>query len=166
MRAALFTKEFPPHIYGGAGVHVDYLSRELAKKIDVEVHCWGKQHADLGRLHVRGAEPWDEITHGTTGKFKGALEALSLNLTQVKALSTAQIDALGQTIVEHFGALDALFLSADRREKVVEVSKVRHVAPDGCNVSPDRCFRLVQLWLAPSRYEDVGAFFHESLGGR
>src|SRR3984957_6060279 len=91
MRAALFTKEFPPHIYGGAGVHVDYLSRELAKKIDVEVHCWGKQHADLGRLHVRGAEPWDEITHGTTGKFKGALEALSLNLTQVKALEAIDI---------------------------------------------------------------------------
>jgi alpha-maltose-1-phosphate synthase len=91
LRAALFTKEFPPHIYGGAGVHVDYLSRELAKKIDVEVHCWGKQHADLGRLHVRGAEPWDEITHGTTGKFKGALEALSLNLTQVKALEAIDI---------------------------------------------------------------------------
>jgi starch synthase len=91
MRAALFTKEFPPLIYGGAGVHVDYLSRELARKIDVEVHCWGKQHADFGRLHVRGQEPWDEITHGTTGKFKGALEALSLNLTQVKALEAIDI---------------------------------------------------------------------------
>src|ERR1700679_4155912 len=91
MRAALFTKEFPPLIYGGAGVHVDYLSRELAKKIDVEVHCWGKQHADLGRLHVRGNEPWDQITHGTTGKFKGALEALSLNLTQVKALEKIDV---------------------------------------------------------------------------
>jgi len=91
LRAALFTKEFPPLIYGGAGVHVDYLSRELARKIDVEVHCWGKQHADLGRLHVRGQEPWDQITHGTTGKFKGALEALSLNLTQVKALEAIDI---------------------------------------------------------------------------
>ena len=70
MRAALFTKEFPPHIYGGAGVHVDYLSRELAKKIEVEVHCWGKQHSDVGRLHVRGQEPWDEITNGTTGKVQ------------------------------------------------------------------------------------------------
>jgi starch synthase len=35
---------------------------------------------------VRGAEPWAEISNGTEGKFKGALEALSLNLTQVKAL--------------------------------------------------------------------------------
>jgi starch synthase len=91
MRAALFTREFPPHIYGGAGVHVDYLSRELAKKIDVEVHCWGNQYSDVRRLHVRGQEPWSEITNGTTGKFKGALEALSLNLTQVKALEDIDV---------------------------------------------------------------------------
>ena len=86
MRVGLFTREFPPQVYGGAGVHVDYLSRELAKEIEVEVHCWGPQYADEGNLHVRGAEPWAEISNGTEGKFKGALEALSLNLTQVKAL--------------------------------------------------------------------------------
>jgi len=86
MRVGLFTREFPPQVYGGAGVHVDYLSRELARQIEVEVHCWGPQHSDEGNLHVRGAEPWTEITNGTEGKFKGALEALSLNLTQVKGL--------------------------------------------------------------------------------
>jgi len=86
LRVGLFTREYPPQVYGGAGVHVDYLSRELAKEIEVEVHCWGPQQADQGRLHVRGAEPWAEISNGTEGKFKGALEALSLNLTQVKAL--------------------------------------------------------------------------------
>lgn len=86
MRVGLFTREYPPHIYGGAGVHVDYLSRELAREIEVEVHCWGPQYADNGRLHVRGAEPWAEISNGAEGKFKGALEALSLNLTQIKAL--------------------------------------------------------------------------------
>jgi len=86
VRVGLFTREYPPQVYGGAGVHVDYLSRELAKEIEVEVHCWGPQQADQGNLHVRGAEPWAEITQGTEGKFKGALEALSLNLTQVKAL--------------------------------------------------------------------------------
>jgi starch synthase len=73
-------------VYGGAGVHVDYLSRELAKAIEVEVHCWGPQHSDQGNLRVRGAEPWAEITNGTEAKFKGALEAFSLNLTQVKSL--------------------------------------------------------------------------------
>ena len=86
MRVGLFTREYPPQVYGGAGVHVDYLSRELAKQIEVEVHCWGPQHSDEGNLHVRGAEPWAEISNGTEGKFKGALEAFSLNLTQIKAL--------------------------------------------------------------------------------
>jgi len=87
MRVGLFTREYPPHVYGGAGVHVEYLSRELAKEIAVEVHCWGSQKFDDGNLHVCGAEPWEEITKGTEGKFKSALEALSLNLTQVKALT-------------------------------------------------------------------------------
>lgn len=91
MRVGLFTREYPPLVYGGAGVHVDYLSRELAKEVDVEVHCWGPQHADEGHLHVRGSEPWPEISKGTDGKFKGALEALSLNLTQIKALEGIDI---------------------------------------------------------------------------
>ncbi len=91
MRAGLFTREYPPNVYGGAGVHVEYLSRELSKKIEVEVHCWGKQQVDAGNLHVRGEEPWNEITEGTTEKFKGALEAFSLNLTQVKALSGVDV---------------------------------------------------------------------------
>ena len=91
MRVGLFTREYPPLVYGGAGVHVDYLSRELAREIEVEVHCWGPQQADEGNLHVRGAEPWTEISNGTEGKFKGALEAFSLNLTQVKALQGIDI---------------------------------------------------------------------------
>ena len=91
MRVGIFTREYPPLVYGGAGVHVDYLSRELAKEIGVEVHCWGPQHSDVGNLIVRGAEPWSEISNGTEGKFKGALEALSLNLTQIKALDRIDI---------------------------------------------------------------------------
>jgi alpha-maltose-1-phosphate synthase len=87
LRAALFTREYPPNVYGGAGVHVEYLSRELARNIEVEVHCWGDQNTVLGHLRVLGAEPWSEITNGTEGKFKAALESLSLNLTQIKALS-------------------------------------------------------------------------------
>ncbi|MFL6466006.1 MAG: glycogen synthase, partial [Bryobacteraceae bacterium] len=91
MRVGLFTREYPPQVYGGAGVHVEYLSRELAKKVEVEVHCWGPQHVDEGNLHVRGAHPWSELTDGTTGKFKTALETFSLNLTQIKALTNIDI---------------------------------------------------------------------------
>jgi starch synthase len=85
------TREYPPNVYGGAGVHVEYLSRELAKSIEVEVHCWGTQFLDEGNLHVRGGEPWSEITNGTEGKYKTALEAFSLNLAQVKSLATIDI---------------------------------------------------------------------------
>ncbi len=91
MRAALFTREYPPNVYGGAGVHVEYLSRELAKKIDVEVHCWGDQKSHTGQLEVVGALPWSEISNGTSGKFKAALETLSLNLTQIKDLAGVDV---------------------------------------------------------------------------
>ena len=91
MRVALMTREYPPNVYGGAGVHVEYLSRELAKTIDVEVYCWGDQSVDEGNLHVHGAEPWSEITNGTEGKYKTALEALSLNLAQVKSLAAIDV---------------------------------------------------------------------------
>jgi starch synthase len=42
MRVAILTREFPPDVYGGAGVHVDFLVRELRRLADVEVHCMGE----------------------------------------------------------------------------------------------------------------------------
>ena len=54
MKALLLTNEYPPYIYGGAGVHVDYLSRGLAKIMDVEVRCFGDQEIDQPNLSVRG----------------------------------------------------------------------------------------------------------------
>lgn len=56
MKVLFLTNEYPPHIYGGAGVHVDYLSRELAKTIDVDVRCFGDQRFEKGRLKVIGFE--------------------------------------------------------------------------------------------------------------
>ncbi len=47
MKALFLTNEFPPTIYGGAGVHVDYLSRELAKLMEMEVRCYGKEKREL-----------------------------------------------------------------------------------------------------------------------
>jgi starch synthase len=85
------TREYPPNVYGGAGVHVEYLSRELAKLIEVEVHCWGTQRSDDGNLHVRGGEPAAEITAGTDAKFKTAVDALALNLAQMKELAAIDV---------------------------------------------------------------------------
>jgi starch synthase len=95
MRVGLMTREYPPYVYGGAGVHVEYLSRELARFIEVEVHAWGDtpanpDHAEpdncnpneVLNLEVHFENPWPAISNGTSAKFKGALEALSLNLLQ------------------------------------------------------------------------------------
>jgi len=54
MKVCFLTNEYPPHIYGGAGVHVGYLSHELAKTIDVDVRCFGDQDFQKGRLRVKG----------------------------------------------------------------------------------------------------------------
>jgi starch synthase len=41
MRAAMVSREYPPEVYGGAGVHLEFLVGELRKLIEVEVHCFG-----------------------------------------------------------------------------------------------------------------------------
>jgi starch synthase len=61
MRVAVLTNEFPPTIYGGAGVHVDFLVRELRKLVDVDVHCFGEPRpgatAHLPPAELTGANP-------------------------------------------------------------------------------------------------------------
>lgn len=54
MKALFLTNEYPPNVYGGAGVHVDYLSRELAKLMPVEVRAFGEQDSTVGNLRVKG----------------------------------------------------------------------------------------------------------------
>ena len=56
MKALFLTNEYPPNVYGGAGVHVDYLSRELAKSMPIEVRCFGDQKWQKGNLSVTGFE--------------------------------------------------------------------------------------------------------------
>jgi glycogen synthase len=56
MKIALFTNEFPPNIYGGAGVHIDFLSQELAKLAAVEVRCFGHQEAATASMNVLGIQ--------------------------------------------------------------------------------------------------------------
>ena len=46
---ALLTREYPPDVYGGAGVHVEYLARELERLVEVTVHCWGAPRPAGGR---------------------------------------------------------------------------------------------------------------------
>jgi glycosyltransferase involved in cell wall biosynthesis len=68
MNIAILTNEYPPNIYGGAGVHVEYLSQELASLEEgrhrVSVLCFGEQREDRGSLQVRGVMPPIELPVG------------------------------------------------------------------------------------------------------
>ncbi len=70
MKVAVFTREYPPAVYGGAGVHVEYLVRELRRLVDVTVHAWG-----VGDIPH---EAWDELAGSEP--HLAALRALSIDL--------------------------------------------------------------------------------------
>jgi glycogen synthase len=78
MKVTLFTREYPPNIYGGAGVHVKFLAKELAEIMDVDVRCFGDQDQKAGSLSAKGYAPWDRLKSGQ--KFDPVLETLSVNL--------------------------------------------------------------------------------------
>lgn len=65
MRIGILTNEYPPHVYGGAGVHVEYLTRELAAldegRHHVRILCFGDQREEAPGLHVQGVTPPAEI---------------------------------------------------------------------------------------------------------
>jgi len=90
-KVALFTNEYPPNVYGGAGVHVEYLSRALAKIVPVEVRCFGNQQITEPTLSVRGYAPWEEAKQGTDPRFSGAIDAFARSLLMAKDNLTADI---------------------------------------------------------------------------
>jgi alpha-maltose-1-phosphate synthase len=77
MRIMVMTNEFPPHIYGGAGVHVEYLSRELAKLASVEVRSFHDQAYVEGGLSVRGTKIEAAQFSGCPVLFVSPLKALA-----------------------------------------------------------------------------------------
>ena len=72
MRITLLTNEYPPHVYGGAGVHVEYLSRELAcfdeGRHEIQILCFGDQKEDSVNKKVMGIQlpsdlPLQDLRH-------------------------------------------------------------------------------------------------------
>jgi glycogen synthase len=90
-KVALFTNEYPPNVYGGAGVHVEYLSRELARLVPVEVRCFGDQDIQAENLRVKGYGAWGEAKQGTDPRFGGALDAFYRNLHMAKDTLDANV---------------------------------------------------------------------------
>ena len=82
MKVLYLTREFPPYIYGGAGVHVEHLAAEVARLAEVEVRCFGDQD-DLGapdRPKVVGLSAWHQALEPADGRLRKALSPLSVNL--------------------------------------------------------------------------------------
>ena len=79
MKSLIYTNEFPPHIYGGAGVHVDYLTRELSKLIDVDVSCFGEQDQSSPSLTAKGYEV-DKSGYMCPDKLKSVFSCLQQGL--------------------------------------------------------------------------------------
>lgn len=87
---ALLTREYPPDVYGGAGVHVEYLARELARLVEVTVHAWGAPaEASPGEPALVTYRPWAALRRGEP--YAAALEALSIDLAMVAGLGAANL---------------------------------------------------------------------------
>ena len=83
---ALLTREYPPEVYGGAGVHVEYLARELASRVDLTVHCWG---ADRDDPAVHAHRPWEALAGSEP--HLAALQAMSIDLVMAAGVEGSEI---------------------------------------------------------------------------
>ncbi len=85
MRVALLTREYPPEVYGGAGVHVDHLSRELARLVQLDVHCFGAPRGE----GVAAYQPWAALDDATPEA--AALAAMSVDLVMAQGVRGAHL---------------------------------------------------------------------------
>jgi alpha-maltose-1-phosphate synthase len=81
LRVALLTREYPPEVYGGAGVHVEYLAAALSRVVDLTVHCQG---AD--RPTAIAHRPWPQLSAANP-----ALQTISAELTMAAETGGAQL---------------------------------------------------------------------------
>jgi len=85
MKVGLLTREYPPHVYGGAGVHVDFLSRELRPLVDLTVQCWGEDRGP-GDTIARGHLPSTAMEGANP-----ALATLSIDLSMTAAVADREL---------------------------------------------------------------------------
>ena len=84
MRVALLTREYPPDVYGGAGVHVEYLARELGRLEELTVHAWGED-----REGAVGHRAWEALAGDAP--HLAALRAMSVDLSMAAGAEGADV---------------------------------------------------------------------------
>ena len=94
MNIILLTNEYPPHIYGGAGDHVEYLSRELSRleegTLDIHILCFGEQKGHFGNVRVEGVRPTFDFPFQDLHHHK-LLDTLFLNIIMTGSIEEADI---------------------------------------------------------------------------
>lgn len=104
---ALLSREFPPEVYGGAGVHVDELSRALAGRsdCDVAVHAFGAPRTDDPRV-ARSYLPWEALAGEAPSS--AALRTMSVDLAMAAGVGGADVlhsHTWYANLAGHLGAL-------------------------------------------------------------
>ncbi|UMB54700.1 glycogen synthase [Lutibacter sp. A64] len=77
MKALFYTKEFPPYVYGGAGVVVEYLANELEKLMEIDIKCFGDQDSSSGNMSVKGFPYNNEVFEQSDDKLKAVFNSLN-----------------------------------------------------------------------------------------
>jgi len=94
MKIGILTNEYPPHVYGGAGVSVEYLTDELCKldqgRHSVKVLCFGDQKEQRDNLSVSGVNPALEF-HTVDPRHHKFLETMLNDLVMAGELSDVDI---------------------------------------------------------------------------
>ena len=151
MKVGLVTKEWPPHVYGGAGVHALQLTQALRKRISVDVHCFGEARSDAIAYPLPAT-----LTH-----LNPALQALSTDIEISQALGEVELihsHTWYANMAGHFGSL-----LHDKPHVITAHS-----------LEPDRPWKAEQLgggyrlssWAEKTAYEAADAIIAVSNGMR
>src|SRR2546421_3120939 len=91
VRVVLMTREYPPEVYGGAGVHVAHLARVLARSIPVEVRCFGRPRAGAAAGEPVVRAYGDPAAGPEAPRYAATLETISINLAMAAGLDDASL---------------------------------------------------------------------------
>jgi alpha-maltose-1-phosphate synthase len=153
VRIGLLTREWPPEVYGGAGVHVEYLAPRLRELVDVDVHCFGAPRTEEG---VHAHNPAPGLDHANQ-----ALRTLSADLSITAAVDGVDLVHSHTWYANHAGHLAKLLYD------------VPHVIT-AHSLEPRRPWKAEQLgggyrvssWVEKTAYESADAIIAVSDGMR
>jgi alpha-maltose-1-phosphate synthase len=153
MRVAVLSREYPPEVYGGAGVHVEFLVRELRRLVDVDVHCFGADRTEDGVLAY--APPAELVA------ANAAVRTLGVDLEMAAAVGTADVLHSHTWYANLAGVLGA------------QLHNVPHVLT-AHSLEPHRPWKSeqlgggyrVSLWAERQAYESADAIVAVSYGMR